>query len=121
MRLLGFLRPYKVSLAVSVVLAVGSQAAGMAIPWLVGEIIDGPLVDRNGRQLALYVGLILMFGFVKALLMVGRRLISGRQALGWMTASCRGEGAASLTVAVRDFWQNFPKAIEAAPDGASWR
>jgi ABC-type multidrug transport system fused ATPase/permease subunit len=81
-RLLGFLRPYKVSLAISVVLAVASQAAGMAIPWLVGKIIDGPLVNRDGEELAVLVGLILAFGIVRAVLMAGRRLISGRQALG---------------------------------------
>ena len=40
-RLLGFLRPYKVSLAISVVLAVASQAAGMAIL----------LIDKDVRAL----------------------------------------------------------------------
>ncbi len=41
---------------------------------------------------------------------------TGDQALGWVSA---GFGAAGprLTAAVRDFWQNFPKAIEAEPDG----
>jgi ATP-binding cassette subfamily B protein len=54
----------------------------MAIPWLVGESIDGPLEDGDGERLALLVGLIVVFGLAKALMMVGRRLISGRQALG---------------------------------------
>ena len=81
-RLLGFLRPYKVSLAVSIVLAVGSQAAGLAIPWLVGDAIDGPIPDGDGERLALLVGLIVAFGVAKAVMMVGRRLISGQQALG---------------------------------------
>jgi ATP-binding cassette subfamily B protein len=81
-RLLGFLRPYKVSLAVSVVLAVGSQAAGMAIVWLVRDVIDEAIPARDEEQLMLLVGLIAALGLLKALLMVGRRLISGRQALG---------------------------------------
>jgi hypothetical protein len=42
---------------------------------------------------------------------------TGRQALGWMTASRASDNGPSLTVAVRDFWQNFPKALEASPDG----
>src|SRR5215213_5086236 len=36
-RLLGFLRPYKWSLVVSVLLAVGSQAAAVAIAFLTGN------------------------------------------------------------------------------------
>jgi hypothetical protein len=46
-RLLGFLRPYKASLAVSTVLAVLSQAAAIAIIVLVGETIDG-IEQRRG-------------------------------------------------------------------------
>ncbi|MDP6545958.1 MAG: hypothetical protein QGH60_18415 [Phycisphaerae bacterium] len=38
---------------------------------------------------------------------------TGDQALGWMTV----QGAARITACVRDFWQNFPKAITADPDG----
>ena len=36
-RLLGFLRPYKLSLIVSVLLAIGSQAAALALAWLTGQ------------------------------------------------------------------------------------
>lgn len=41
---------------------------------------------------------------------------SGRQAAGWLAVR-RGDQGPSLVVAVRDFWQNFPKAIDASPDG----
>ena len=81
-RLLGFLRPYRWSLAVSVVLALGSQAAGLAIPWLTGKVIDGALPDRDGPLLALLVALVALAGLAKALQLVGRRFIAGRQALG---------------------------------------
>ncbi|MBF0101893.1 MAG: hypothetical protein HQK77_13395 [Desulfobacterales bacterium] len=40
---------------------------------------------------------------------------SGNQALGWMSAFHAAEPA--ITIAVKDFWQNFPKAIETQPDG----
>jgi ATP-binding cassette subfamily B protein len=81
-RLLGFLRPYKVSLLVSTVLAVLSQAAAIGIVLLVGEAIDGIEARRGTATLAWVVLAILVVGFLKAAFMVGRRLISGRQALG---------------------------------------
>jgi len=81
-RLLGFLRPYKVSLWVSVVLAAASQAAAIAIVALTQRTIDRAIRPHDRHELWLYVGLIVGIGAVKAVLMVARRLISGRQALG---------------------------------------
>ena len=43
------------------------------------------------------------------------QLAAGDRAPGWMTA---GDGTRGLTVAVRDFWQNFPKALAAERDGS---
>jgi ABC-type multidrug transport system fused ATPase/permease subunit len=80
-RLLGFLRPYKVSLVVSIVLAVGSQGAQIALIWLTGEVIDGALAQRDREKLWLYVGAVVACGILRASLMAARRLISGRQAL----------------------------------------
>ncbi len=81
-RLLGFLRPYKWSLVASVVLAVGSQAAGLSVPWLTGYAIDHALPEQDGRLLALLVGLLLVAGTARAIMLVARRFIAGRQALG---------------------------------------
>ena len=81
-RLLGFLRPYKGSLVVSTILAVLSQAAAIAIVLLVGEAIEGIEEQRGTETLAWVVLAILVVGFLKAAFMVGRRLISGKQALG---------------------------------------
>jgi ABC-type multidrug transport system fused ATPase/permease subunit len=81
-RLLGFLRPYKGSLIVSTILAVLSQAAAISIVLLVGEAIDGIEARRGTHTLAWVVAGIIAVGVVKAALMVGRRVISGRQALG---------------------------------------
>ena len=80
-RLLGFLRPYKWSLAASVVLAIGSQAAGLSIPWLTGYAIDHALPDKDSGLLAWIVVLVAVMGLLKALCLVGRRFIAGRQAL----------------------------------------
>ena len=81
-RLLGFLRPYKGSLAVSTVLAVLSQAAAIGIVVLVSVTIDGIEEQRGTTFLAWTVAAILAAGVAKAVLMYGRRIISGRQALG---------------------------------------
>jgi len=82
LRLLRFLRPYKRSLLVSTVLAVLSQAAAIAIVILVGEAIEGIEEQRGTGTLTWVVLAILSVGILKAVFMAGRRLISGRQALG---------------------------------------
>jgi ABC-type multidrug transport system fused ATPase/permease subunit len=81
-RLLGFLRPYKWSLFVSSLLAVGSQLAAIAITFLIRAAINGPLTDGSLDGLWLIVALVLGIGLMKSALMLGRRLIAGRQALG---------------------------------------
>ncbi len=80
-RLLGFLRPYKLSLTVSILLAVLSQGAAIALIWLTKEVIDGALATHDREKLWILVGAVLAVGFARAALMAGRRLLSGRQAL----------------------------------------
>jgi ABC-type multidrug transport system fused ATPase/permease subunit len=80
-RLLGFLRPYKLSLIVSIVLAVGSQGAQIALIWITQQVIDEALAPHDRQKLWLFVGVILALGVARAVLMAARRLISGRQAL----------------------------------------
>ncbi len=81
-RLLGFLRPYRAGLAVSVVLAVGSQAAQIALIWVTGRsVIDQALLHHDTHRLWISVAVIVALGAVRAALMLGRRIISGRQAL----------------------------------------
>jgi ATP-binding cassette, subfamily B, bacterial len=81
-RLLSFLRPYKRGLVISIVLAIGSQAAQIALIWVTGRgVIDQALVDHDTTQLWLYVGAIVGLGLASSTLMLGRRLISGKQAL----------------------------------------
>ncbi len=79
-RLLGFLHPYRLSLAVSVVLAVGSQAAGLVAVYLTGSV-TGALQQHERSRLPWLVALIVALGLGRALMMAGRRLIAGRQAL----------------------------------------
>ncbi len=81
-RLLGFLRPYRVGLVVSVVLAVASQAAQIALVWVTGrDVIDRALLHRDAHRLWVFVAAIVGLGAARAALMLGRRLLSGKQAL----------------------------------------
>jgi ABC-type multidrug transport system fused ATPase/permease subunit len=80
-RLLGFLKPYKWSLIVSIVLAVGSQAAAVVMAFLTGDGLQRAVTGGSQRAIWWIALAIVAAGLVRALLMMGRRLISGRQAL----------------------------------------
>jgi ABC-type multidrug transport system fused ATPase/permease subunit len=81
-RLLGFLRPYRWSLAVSIVLAAASQATALALVRVTQSVIDDGIRAHDQRMVWILVGIGVALGSLKALLLVGRRFISGRQALG---------------------------------------
>jgi ABC-type multidrug transport system fused ATPase/permease subunit len=82
LRLLGFLKPYRWSLAVSVILAVASQGAAVLIAFLTGDGLERAVQSGDARDIWLLGFAVLAIGAIRSLLMVGRRLISGRQALG---------------------------------------
>jgi ABC-type multidrug transport system fused ATPase/permease subunit len=81
-RLLGFLRPYKWSLTVSSVLAVLSQACQFAGAYLTGAGLAHAVNGEDRHALKLIVAAVVVVGLSRAVFMAGRRLISGRQALG---------------------------------------
>ena len=80
-RLLAFLRPYRASLVVSSLLAIGSQVAGILVPVLTGVVIDELSGDPDTTVLAFEIAAVVGLGLLRGALMLGRRLISGRQAL----------------------------------------
>ena len=80
-RLLQFLRPYRWSLGVSALLAILSQGAAIGVLVLTGFVVDELSGGRDQRRLTFLILAILGVGVVKALLMLGRRFISGKQAL----------------------------------------
>ena len=63
-------------------LAIGSQAAAVLAAWLTGDALERALFSEDRRTLWLIAGAILATGLARALFMMGRRLIAGRQALG---------------------------------------
>jgi ABC-type multidrug transport system fused ATPase/permease subunit len=81
-RLLGFLRPYRWSLWISIVLAVASQASSIGLVLVTGSVIDRAIVPHKRDELWTLILIAIALGVVKALLMMGRRFISGWQALG---------------------------------------
>jgi ABC-type multidrug transport system fused ATPase/permease subunit len=80
-RLLGFLRPYRLGVIVSLLLAAFAMAATAAIPWLTGRAVDQiQQHDKAGiRALALAV---VGAALLRVVLSVGRRLVAGRVSLG---------------------------------------
>ncbi|HYI74678.1 MAG TPA: ABC transporter ATP-binding protein, partial [Gaiellaceae bacterium] len=81
-RLLGFLRPYRASLIVSTLLAIAAQVAAILVLVVTGIVINEVQDDPELRVLFTYAGLIVLLGLVRGALTYGRRIISGRQALG---------------------------------------
>ncbi|HEX6762743.1 MAG TPA: ABC transporter ATP-binding protein [Gaiellaceae bacterium] len=79
-RLLSFLRPYKRSLVVSILLAIATQAAALAAIFLTRSIVAALNADRL-HELPWLVGLVVALGVGRAAALAGRRLIAGKQAL----------------------------------------
>jgi ATP-binding cassette, subfamily B, bacterial len=81
-RLLGFLRPYRASLIVSSALAIAAQVAAILVLVVTGVVINEIEGDPELRVLLAEAGVIVLLGLVRGALTYGRRIISGRQALG---------------------------------------
>jgi ABC-type multidrug transport system fused ATPase/permease subunit len=81
-RLLGFLRPWKWTLRISVVLAVLSQAGQFVTAYLTGTAVAHAVHGHDRHALDLIVAAVVVVGLARALAMMGRRLIAGKQALG---------------------------------------
>jgi ABC-type multidrug transport system fused ATPase/permease subunit len=81
LRLLGFLRPYRAGVVLSLVLATAAMVATVGIPWLTGKAIDDiDAGDRAGLQQLAVV--ILIAGVLRLGLSVTRRMVAGRVSLG---------------------------------------
>ena len=80
LRLVGFLKPYKASMIISIALAIGSQAAALGAILLTRSVVNVLRHDQLSR-LPWLVGLVVGLGLARALMMSGRRLIAGKQAL----------------------------------------
>ena len=80
-RLLGFLRPFRVGVAWSLLLAGAATGGTIAIPALTGAAVDA--IQRGDRGDLRLLGLaIAVAGLVRWVLSVARRLVAGRVSLG---------------------------------------
>jgi ATP-binding cassette subfamily B protein len=80
-RLLGFLRPYKVGVAWSFVLASGAMGATVLIPFLVGQSINS-VKGHHRHDLTIWAIAIVAAGLGRLALSAARRLVAGRVSLG---------------------------------------
>jgi ABC-type multidrug transport system fused ATPase/permease subunit len=81
LRLMGFLRPYRRSLLVSLVLAWLAMGMTVLIPLLIGDAVNAIADGRRGDLLPL-AGAILGAGLLRLGLTFNRRLVAGRVSLG---------------------------------------
>jgi ATP-binding cassette subfamily B protein len=80
-RLLGFLGPYRRPVLASLALACLAMVGTVAVPFLVGRVVDA--VERGDRgDILPLVSVIVAAGALRLLLSVSRRLIAGRVSLG---------------------------------------
>jgi len=79
-RLLGFLRPYRRGVVVSLALAAAAMGTGVVIPYLVGRTIDE--VRRGGAELWPLAVAVAIAGLLRLAFSVVRRLVAGRVSLG---------------------------------------
>ena len=61
-RLIGFLRPYRGSLVISILLAVGSQGAAIALIAVTGHVVDKAIRPRDPHELWIFVWTIVGIG-----------------------------------------------------------
>ncbi len=80
-RLMGFARPYRKALWLSIILALGAQAFELAVPWLTGDVIDDAIQPRDTDKLKFLIGLMLGAAVLRFVLMTIRRLVSGTMAV----------------------------------------
>jgi ABC-type multidrug transport system fused ATPase/permease subunit len=73
--------PYKRVLVLTGVLAIVSQILSLAVPWLVGRIVDDAVTNHDHERLWVLVSIMVVIGCVKAVVMVARRLLAGNLSL----------------------------------------
>jgi ABC-type multidrug transport system fused ATPase/permease subunit len=80
-RLLGFLRPYRRAVVLSLVLASLAMGMTVLIPWLVGEAVDAIEAGRRPDLMPLALAIV-GAGVLRLGLTVVRRLVAGKVSLG---------------------------------------
>ncbi|MFD4654909.1 ABC transporter ATP-binding protein [Kitasatospora sp. NPDC058444] len=106
LRLWPYARAVRGRLAVSVTAATLAMLSTLAVPVVLGRIVDGPLAERDLDGLWPLVGLLLVLGLVESALFYTRRVVLARPLAGLETAM-RGDLFAKLQrlpVSFHDRW-----------------
>ncbi|GAA2982218.1 ABC transporter ATP-binding protein [Streptomyces lactacystinicus] len=106
LRLWPYARAVRGRLAVSVTAATLAMLSTLAVPVVLGRIVDGPVAERDLAGLWPLVGLLLILGLVESALFYTRRVVLARPLAGLETAM-RGDLFAKLQrlpVSFHDRW-----------------
>ncbi|MFB9235235.1 ABC transporter ATP-binding protein [Plantactinospora siamensis] len=107
-RLRRYVRPYAGQLVWLVLAALASTGAGIAVPLVVRQVVDGPIAHHDRAGLLWLGGLALALGLFEAGLIFVRRWVQSSAAMG-MEAAIRAELYAHLQrlpVGFHDRWQS---------------
>jgi ATP-binding cassette subfamily B protein len=77
-RLWPYVRPVRLELLASLAAALGAMLAGLSIPLVIQQIIDGPVARGELSKLPWLVGLVLVLGVTEAALFYARRRLNVR-------------------------------------------
>ncbi|HWH15692.1 MAG TPA: ABC transporter ATP-binding protein [Miltoncostaeaceae bacterium] len=81
LRLLGFLRPYRVAVLVTALAAAGLMACTLTLPYLTGRVIDDVLAEGRRDALTPLLSAVVLVVLVRFVLGVVRRVLAGRVSL----------------------------------------
>ncbi|WP_433223690.1 ABC transporter ATP-binding protein [Dactylosporangium sp. CS-047395] len=118
-----YLRPYYTLTAWSMVAAVASTAASLAIPLLIQRVVDGPVRHGDTRGLLLLGGLAILLGMTESVLSFVRRWAQSASSVG-MEARLREDLYAHLQrlpIEFHDKWQSGQLLSRATADLSSIR
>lgn len=107
-RLRRYLRPYAGQFVSLTVAAFAATGAGIAVPMVIRQVVDGPIARRDPDGLLLLGVLALLFGLAEAALIFVRRWVGSSSALG-MESAIRDEIYAHLQrlpASFHDRWQS---------------
>jgi len=123
LRVRGYVRPYAGRMLVMIAAALLSELAPVVIPFITKRVIDGPLRDGDRGALLPLAGLALAFGLAEAGMILVRRWVMTRSALGIET-DLRNDLYAHLQrlpVSFHDRWQSGQLLSRATGDLATVR
>ena len=76
-RLLSYLKPYKMLLAISVVFMLFVSVSNLVVPWIIKDVIDKVLDDKDLTMLYLIIVAIMVTFFIRAITTFGHRYLMG--------------------------------------------